>query len=1546
MNPGGQAESSFGDWLRQRRRELDLTREELAQQIGCSVVMLRKLEAEERRPSKPMAERLAEVLQVPPSDRASFLRFARGDPFAAPSTALPTSGQARATPEREDLPDVPRGTVTFLFTDIEGSTRLLEQLREGYATVLSDQRDILRAAFAHSNGLEIDTQGDAFFVAFSRAVDAINCVIEGQQGLVQHAWPQGAAVRVRMGLHTGEPIIGRTGYVGMDVHRAARIAAAGHGGQVLLSQTTRDLIYQDLPPGTSLRALGEHKLKDIRFAQPLYQLDITGLPSEFAPLKTLASEEEPPAPGEAPFKGLQYFDEADADWFFGREGLTGRLVARVCAERFLAVIGASGSGKSSLARAGLVPALRGGGRLRASGTWLCPDVAWQISVLTPTAHPLEALAVSLTREASAAGAAPRLIDALKADPRALHLYVHEHLQLDRHGARAAGQERMLLVVDQFEELFTLCRDLPERQAFVDNLLSAASAEGGGTSVVLTLRADFYEHLATYPALSALVAQHQEYLGAMNRDELRQAIEAPAAQGGWEFSPGLVDLLLHEIGASEARPAEPGALPLLSHALLETWKRRRGNLMNLRAYTESGGVRGAIARTAEGVFQEELTPAQQAIARNIFLRLTELGEGTQDTRRRVSYGELFPEAQGVDVEEVLAQLADARLITTGEGTVEVAHEALIREWPTLRQWLDEDREGLRLHRHLTEAAQAWAAFNRDASELYRGTRLGQASEWAAAHPGQLNALEQEFLVASRGLEEREAAEREATRQRELEAAQQVAAAAQRAALAEQQRAEAQARSVRQLRRRAIYLSGALVVALVAALAAVVFGQRANVSALQANQNLSTAQAAQATSQSETNARATQQSLAEASFERAEAQRLAAEAINLSNSGGSTELIALLALHSMKQQYSVQGDAAIQTAAALDYPQQIFTPGPGTLYGMDYSPDGRYVSISYLDSNSNTGTVSIWDTQSGRLVQLFQHPSFGAAAFSPDSLSLLICWVDPYGGTGLIEIHAVETGRLIREISTGPCGTNPLWLDNRSVVLGYWDNTVRLFDVMTGQEQRIWRIADGNPWTVSSHVKYAIVSPDGGAELWNLLSGTPVVTATSTGHMSAAAISPDEAYAAVGFQDGIIQIWETATGQVVATLPGHTSGAVALDFSPDGKYLLSGGQDKTARLWLVANGQQLRSWSSNASDFRAAMFSPDGRFFVTGSGDGTARLWAVQPGPEWPVLAGHQGPLSGVAFSPNGQLLATAGEDELVRLWDIYTGQTTRTFPSDGIVNFGLRFSLDGQKLLVANWNGIAAMWSVATGSQLWQTGAESTAQYNDAAFSPDGQSLVISGRWDDPTVTYALILDARTGRKIQRAMIPGGEQSYGVDYSPDGRTLVLAVTDHNAWLLDAQTGQPIRIFSGHTDQVVGARFSPDGRYVATASSDKTTRLWDVATGQQIRGFVGHTDAVYVAAFSPDGKLLATASHDGTVRVWDVATGQELRRYASDALGNESVAWSPDGKILASVGDDGTAKLWDVDYHATIAYLCSRLRRDLTDAERAQYNITDTTPTCPK
>lgn len=456
-------------------------------------------------------------------------------------------------------------------------------------------------------------------------------------------------------------------------------------------------------------------------------------------------ESEAPAPGEAPYKGLQYFDVSDAGLFFGRETLIAGLVNRLHniiikdELRFLAVVGASGSGKSSLARAGLAASLANGEKLEDGTTPPQGAAEWPQHIITPGNQPIESLAASLTRSSESVTATATLIDDLNSDERSLHLYARKLLSQD--GAKG---DHLFLLVDQFEELFTQCGDVEDCEKFLKNLLYAAGVKGGPVIVVLTLRADFYAHCARYEALRDALARQQEYIGAMNTDELRRAIETPAKEGGWEFEPGLVDLLLRDVGS------EPGALPLLSHALLETWQRRRGKLMTLEGYHDAGGVHGAIAHTADRVYGG-LSTEEQAIARKIFLRLTELGEDTRNTRRRADLDELLRVSPDPQLSRrVLDILADteARLVITGEDNAEVAHEALIREWPALRGWLVEAQEDLLLHRRLNDAAEAWEKLARDPGDLYRGARLAQALEWAQTHSGEMSSLERDFLEASR------------------------------------------------------------------------------------------------------------------------------------------------------------------------------------------------------------------------------------------------------------------------------------------------------------------------------------------------------------------------------------------------------------------------------------------------------------------------------------------------------------------------------------------------------------------------------------------------------------------------------------------------------------------------------------------------------------------------------------------------------------------------------------------------------------------------------
>ncbi len=448
------------------------------------------------------------------------------------------------------------------------------------------------------------------------------------------------------------------------------------------------------------------------------------LTSEALSLLKPETTSEEPAEGEPPYMGLRYFDTQDTDLFYGREALTRELLARVQKESFLAIVGASGSGKSSVARAGLIP------------VWTQENERGAVHVIMPTAHPLESLAASLTRDSESVTVTSTLMDDLTRDSRSLRLYVKKTL----------GETKLVLLVDQFEETFTLCKDADERKTFIENLLALAD-ENGTARVVITLRTDFYHHCFEYENLRVTLQKHQENIGTMTQDELREAVLQPAEKNGWKFQDGLVEQILQDVGA------EPGALPLLSHALLETWKRREGRTLTLQGYHDAGGVKKAITQTAEGVY-DKLSKEEQAIARNIFLRLTELGEGTQDTRRRVKMNELGQTKEQDAVAKVLKTLTDARLVTAEEDSAEVAHEALIREWGTLRKWLDEDRESLRLHRHLTESAGEWQRRGKETGELYRGARLKQLQDWLKGHGDQLSPLEKAFVKASQNVRRQE------------------------------------------------------------------------------------------------------------------------------------------------------------------------------------------------------------------------------------------------------------------------------------------------------------------------------------------------------------------------------------------------------------------------------------------------------------------------------------------------------------------------------------------------------------------------------------------------------------------------------------------------------------------------------------------------------------------------------------------------------------------------------------------------------------------------
>jgi WD40 repeat protein/class 3 adenylate cyclase len=1441
----------------------------------------------------------------------------------------------------------PSGTITFLFTDIEGSTRLLEKMGNQYAVALSEHHNILRAAIQKWNGREMDTQGDAFFVTFTRAIDAVECAAEAQRALTSHSWHEGERLRVRMGLHTGEPLIASTGYVGMDVHRAARIGDAGHGGQILLSQTTRELVIQDLPAGMTIRDLGEHRLKDMKYPSPIYQLVVEGLPDEFPALRTKFVGTEAPTPGEAPFKGLQFFDVDDSDLFFGRETQTAKLMDRLQNANFLSVvIGASGSGKSSLVRAGLVPALQK------------RNAKWQFHILTPTAHPLETLAIELTRRSESVTAAATLADDLSKDPRSLHFFLSRQ-------AHAGDAPHTLLLIDQFEELFTLCHDEFEREAFIDNLLTALSpvpfamgeprTDDGYLTLIITLRADFYAYLAQYPELRDAVAQQQEYIGPMTTEELRRAIEEPARRGHWEFEPGLVDLLLRDVGD------EPGALPLLSHALLETWKRRAGHMLTLKGYGEAGGVHGAIAHTAESLYQT-LSPGEQAITRNILIRLTEFGEGTEDTRRRASFDELMSQAQDREnVRAVLNRLAEARLVTLSENAAEVAHEALIREWPRLREWLSEDREGIILHRRLTEAAQEWELLERDPDALYRGARLVQANEWFALNANALNAQERMFLEASSQQAKQEEQEREEQRQRELASAKE---------LAETQR---QSASRLRIRNRVITTIGSIAVIL--ALLAGTFGLRSNQNAISARNNAATAQVARDDAlKAEANAQAERGRADEAallSFSR----ELAVQAkLNLPV---DPERSILLALAALDQAHTQEAENVLHEAVMASRLRLTLRGHEDSIEDMTYSPDGKLIATASLDQ-----TARLWDATTGKELFRLQHPDgVGHVVFTPDGSRLATG-----AGDGLVRLWDVASGKELLTIPASPKATRDIWMaqfmdfspDGRLLATtAYHASEVKFWDPVTGEELFVlsdpgWLAVAPGVDLVASQIKF---SPDGARLAISLGSGD------------------------VGL--GRIEVWDVATRQKVQTMAGHfrSDPIFPMDFSPDGMRLVATlGPDELSTVWDVASGNFLFSLTLGNSG-NAIRYSADGKRLLSAGSGGRVQVFDAETGDELLTLVGHTGIINMVSeragcvqppaatFEWCGTHLASASNDGTVRVWDISPmgdGELL-TLPGNQFVlnrdGTGLVTVVipppnpNGKSLSVQAWDLPAGPQSVNTSSYtsssikmdagaqwiwLFPAGIE-VAAYANAPYKfwdvlEGGKELppisccsgetefsfAMSGR-DKPR---AAIGDSRTGRvmiwdlvadkQISSIQVAEPNELHGVYLSPDGERLVILHFDTSVETWDVTTGQKLLTLPGpayvNNSQL---SFSPDGKWLAIADCTGTAVVRDVASGEEKLRFSGTSACINAVGFSPSGKLFAVNAGNRGLRILDFETGQELLTLP----GGFEVEFTPDETRVISVTVDERGqeivRTYLLQLEDIVALAKSRRTRSLTTEECRQY-----------
>lgn len=1587
MNP----EISFGSFVRQRRREMDLTQEELARRVGCAAITLRKIEADDLRPSVQIAERLAMALAIPLDDRAEFVRRARAVhpeasdfPAITPAPSLDEIGREDLTGrairgyalaerigmggmgsvyraiqpnvEREvavkiilpafaNHPDFIRrfeaeaqlvarlehphivplydywrepgvaylvmrllrgGNVQNLLgqgpLSLDVTTHLLEQICS--ALNVAHRIGVIHRDLKPANVL-LDEDNNAYLADFGIAKNISNPDLEHQTqidemvGSPRYISPEqirSLSIKPQTDIYclgimlyemlTGAlPFAGPTpiDYIQQHINAPMPPLSAHHPG---LPAALDAVIGQATAKNPEDRYVDTMTLfKD--FCQAT-----SSLLNDRPPM--IHVEEEIDLEIANPFKGLRAFSEIDAENFFGREILVQQLLARLGEggdlRRFLAVIGPSGSGKSSVVRAGLIPALRRGG-LPGSENWFIVD-------MLPGKHPFEELEASLLRVA--VNPPEHLLSQMKDGKRGLLRAVHRILPAD-------ATVELVLVIDQFEEIFTLIEDEAERALLLENLASAVLDERSRLRVVITLRADFTDKPLRYVDFGELMNRRFEFILPLTPDELERAILNPTQRVGLKLEKGLVSTIIREVGN------QPVALPLLQYALSELFDKRDGRMLIKKAYREIGGVLGALGRSAETIYSN-LDEAARSAARQLFLRLVTLGEGTEDTRRRILRDELESLAVGNShLSAVMDVFGKARLLTfdhdpiTRSATVEVAHEALLREWPRLREWLNESRADVRTQRQLNTAVQEWNAAQHDPSFLMTGSRLEQFEGWSSNTTIALTHDERAFLSASIAERDRRIADEITRQQRELENAQKFAET-------ERQRAEEQTRSATQLRKRAYYLAGAFVIALIMAAAATFFGGQAQISSRLA----------------------TSRELASAS---------------ISNLEIDPERSILLALQAVDKTYAIdktvlpEAEDALHRAVQASRVELTLRGHTDIVTGAVYSQDGTRIATSSAD-----GTARIWDASTGIELLTIQATTEGwvnSVAFDPNG-KLLATGSDDK----MARIWDITTGNELLTLKghTDYVSHVAFSPDGNHLVTASGDGTAKVWDVRTGRELATLIEGDG------AFITWAVFSPDGsriatanGAgnnigwpSIWNAETGEKLITSPhELGYSRSVSFSRDGTRIVTCGDDRRAKIWDANNGNKLLTLYGHTDNVSNAEFSPDGTRLITVSWDRQIKVWDAATGQELFTLVGHNGVIGSVSFSPDGQQIVTASDDKTAKVWNISPSRELLTLV--NGPIilspSGakLAYSPDGKLLASANADPKPNVWDVTTGKLLFSLIGHTGNVKRITFNSDGTRLATVSEDGTAMIWDAKSGKKLMTLSGHTDFVYG-VAFSPDGSRLA-TGSFD----STGKIWDLTTGKVLFTLL---GHQNWlsSIVFSPDGTRLATSSFDGTAKVWDAITGEELFTFNTHKDTVTYVAFNPDGTRIATSSFDGTAKVWDANLGKELFTLSGHSGVVNTVAFSPDGKYIATASSDKMAKVWDAHTGADLLTLqAPDGL--TDVAFNPDGTKLAVASRDGTDRIYLLHIEDLIAFAKSRVTRQLTLEECRQYLHVDVCPAAP-
>ena len=1225
-----------------------------------------------------------------------------------------------------------------------------------------------------------------------------------------------------------------------------------------------------------------------------------------------------------PYLGLVPFGERDARVFYGRGELVALLVRRLAGRLdgpgMLVVAGESGAGKSSLLRAGLMPWL-------AAGALGPGSERWPRRVIQPAGRPVRELALAL---AEVAGADPvSLYRSLAAAPGEAPMLAELAVRAAAgHGPDpgpggpanppACAAPRLVLVVDQFEELFTAGGDeepgRAEREGFIAALHAAATVPAGrhelpAALVVVAVRADYLGRLIADPTLKAWVDAGLFTVGPMSEAEARLAVTGPAAEAGLAVEPTLVDAVVAELREGAGGGLGGGVLPLMSQAMAATWRYREGSALTLRGYRRAGGVANAVNRSAQAAY-DALTSRQQDAARRVFTQLTVITPDGQLARRRCRRADLRSPGSpmAADIDAVIDVFAAQRLLVLGQDGVEISHDTLLQAWKQLRDWLGDAQLDRALYSQVLTDTDAWDSSGRDSSYLYRAGRLATIDA-AAARWQHVPARYPPLPATARAF---------------LDAAHQAARRGTR-------------------RRRAGFAILALLTALAVVASGLAFSQR-SAAVRQRDQAIHDQVVAEALQFGGSDTTLAAQ-LNLAAYRIQPTQDLASRLLNTENiplssplAGGAGFVTSVAFSRDGRTLASGNADGTVRLwdVAEPAHPSPLGQPlpsgpgsgsagGPAVVLSVAFSPDGH--TLAYGDDG---GTVQLWDvTDPARprpLGQsLAQILNFYSVAFSPDGHTLA-------GGTdGTVQLwdvaDPVHPRPLGQALAGGTAAVQSVAFSpgGHTLASGSHDGTVQLWDVADPVHPRPL----GPSLTSSTAaVKSVAFSPDGHAlasgdnggavRLWDVanpsrprpLSRIP----TGRGAVDSVAFSPDGHTLASGSLDGTILLWDVADpadpSPLGPALTGGTGAISSVAFSPDGRTLAGGSLDGIIRLWSLP--QTVLTGIAGAVD--SVAFSSHGYTLASGNSDGTVRLWNVADPAHSRLLGrpltGGTGPVDSVAFSPDGYTLASGNSDGTVRLWNVADPAHSRllgrpltggTGPVDSVA-----FSPDGYTLASGNSDGTVRLWNVADPAQPRQIGpfliggspsaSDASARVLSVAFSP--QRHMLAGGSDDGIITLWGVAHPEEAWPLGLRNIGGGASVYSLVFSPDGHTLASGHFGGTIRLWDvtdpAHPRQVGKALAGGGAAVNSVTFSPDGHTLASGDYGGAIRLWDVADPAHPRllgqPLTGSTVAVDSVAFSPDGHTLASGSLDGTIRLWNLGVQYAINRICAAAGGLTPGQWN--------------------------------------------------------